>query len=187
MGPTVNGQYFDNTTPVNGSVLCQIPRSNDKDIELALDAAHAAKDAWGKTSVTERSGVLLKIADLMETNLAMLAEAETWDNGKPIRETKAADIPLAIDHFRYYAGVIRAQEGTMSEIDGDTIAYHFQEPLGVVWPNHPMEFPDPDGGMETGTCIGYRELCYSETSRANTCFDSCSDGIDWRSTAWPVF
>lgn len=137
----VDGKYFDNTTPVNGSVLCQIARSNEKDIELALDAAHAAKDAWGKTSVTERSGILLKIADVMEANLATLAEAETWDNGKPIRETTAADIPLAIDHFRYYAGVIRAQEGTMSEIDGDTVAYHFQEPLGVVGQIIPWNFP----------------------------------------------
>ncbi len=137
----VDGQYFDNTTPVNGSLLCQIPRSNAKDIELALDAAHAAKDAWGATSVAERSAVLLKIADVMEANLALLAEAETWDNGKPIRETTAADIPLAIDHFRYFAGVIRAQEGTMSEIDADTVAYHFQEPLGVVGQIIPWNFP----------------------------------------------
>ena len=137
----VDGQYFDNITPVNGSVLCQIPRSNAKDIELALDAAHAAKDAWGATSVTERSGVLLKIADVMEANLALLAEAETWDNGKPIRETTAADLPLAIDHFRYYAGVIRAQEGSLSQIDNDTVAYHFQEPLGVVGQIIPWNFP----------------------------------------------
>jgi len=137
----VDGKYFDNTTPLNGSVLCQIARSNEKDIELALDAAHAAKDAWGATSVTERSAALLKIADIMEANLALLAEAETWDNGKPIRETTAADIPLAVDHFRYYAGVIRAQEGTMSEIDADTVAYHFQEPLGVVGQIIPWNFP----------------------------------------------
>ena len=137
----VDGKYFENTTPVNGSVLCKIARSNEKDIELALDAAHAAKDAWGATSVTERSAALLKIADIMEENQAILAEAETWDNGKPIRETTAADIPLAIDHFRYYAGVIRAQEGTMSEIDGDTVAYHFQEPLGVVGQIIPWNFP----------------------------------------------
>ena len=137
----VDGKYFENTTPVNGSVLCKIARSNEKDIQLALDAAHAAKDAWGATSVTERSAALLKIADIMEENQAILAEAETWDNGKPIRETTAADIPLAIDHFRYYAGVIRAQEGTMSEIDGDTVAYHFQEPLGVVGQIIPWNFP----------------------------------------------
>lgn len=137
----VDGKYFDNITPVNGTVLCRVARSNEKDIELALDAAHAAKDAWGATSVTERSAALLKIADIMEANLAMLAEAETWDNGKPIRETNAADIPLAIDHFRYYAGAIRAQEGTISEIDADTVAYHFQEPLGVVAQIIPWNFP----------------------------------------------
>ncbi len=140
VGP-VDGQYFDNITPVNGSVLCQIPRSNEKDIELALDAAHAAKDAWGKTSVAERSNILLKIADVMEANLGMLAEAETWDNGKPIRETNAADLPLAIDHFRYYAGAIRAQEGSLSQIDDDTVAYHFHEPLGVVGQIIPWNFP----------------------------------------------
>ena len=137
----VDGVYFDNTTPVNGSVLCQIPRSNEKDIELALDAAHAAKDAWGKTSVAERSVIINKIAQVIEDNLPLIAEAETWDNGKPIRETTAADIPLAVDHFRYFAGVIRAQEGTSSEIDNDTVAYHFQEPLGVVGQIIPWNFP----------------------------------------------
>ncbi len=137
----VDGVYFDNITPVNGSVLCQIPRSNAKDIELALDAAHAAEDAWAATSVTERSNILLKIADVMEQNLEMLAEAETWDNGKPIRETTAADLPLAIDHFRYYAGAIRAQEGSLSQLDNDTVAYHFHEPLGVVGQIIPWNFP----------------------------------------------
>lgn len=136
-----DGKYFDNTTTVNGKVLCQIPRSNAKDIELALDAAHAAKDAWGATSVTERSNILLKIADVMEANLDILAQAETWDNGKPIRETTAADIPLAIDHFRYFAGAIRAQEGSVCELDADTVAYHFQEPLGVVGQIIPWNFP----------------------------------------------
>lgn len=137
----VDGQYFDNTTPVNGTVLCQIPRSNDKDIELALDAAHAAKDAWGKTSVAERSVIINKIAQVIEDNLPLLAEAETWDNGKPIRETTAADIPLAVDHFRYFAGVIRAQEGSLSQLDDDTVAYHFHEPLGVVGQIIPWNFP----------------------------------------------
>ncbi len=137
----VDGQYFDNTSPVNGKVLCQIPRSNEKDIELALDAAHDAKDAWAATSVTERSILLNKIAQVMEDNLALLAEAETWDNGKPIRETTAADIPLAIDHFRYYAGVIRAQEGSLGDLDADTVAYHFHEPLGVVAQIIPWNFP----------------------------------------------
>ena len=137
----VDGKYFDNITPVNGTVLCQIPRSNEKDINLALDAAHAAKKAWGETSVTERSIILNNIAQVMEDNLATLAEAETWDNGKPIRETTAADMPLAIDHFRYFGGVIRAQEGALSELDGDTVAYHFQEPLGVVGQIIPWNFP----------------------------------------------
>ncbi|MCZ4287811.1 aldehyde dehydrogenase [Hoeflea alexandrii] len=137
----VDGQYFDNITPVNGSVLCQVARSNAKDIELALDAAHAAKDAWGATSVAERSVLLNKIAQAMEDNIAILAEAETWDNGKPIRETTAADVPLGIDHFRYFAGVIRAQEGSLSELDADTVAYHFHEPLGVVGQIIPWNFP----------------------------------------------
>lgn len=137
----IDGKYFDNTTPVNGKVLCQIARSNAKDIEAALDAAHAAKDAWGSTSVTERSIILNKIAQVMEDNLALLAEADTWDNGKPIRETTGADIPLAIDHFRYFAGAIRAQEGSLGELDSDTVAYHFQEPLGVVGQIIPWNFP----------------------------------------------
>ncbi len=137
----VDGQYFDNITPVNGSVLCQIPRSNEKDIELALDAAHAAKDAWGKTSVAERSVIINKIAQVIEDNIPLLAEAETWDNGKPIRETTAADLPLAVDHYRYFAGAIRAQEGSLSQIDDDTVAYHFHEPLGVVGQIIPWNFP----------------------------------------------
>ncbi len=137
----VKGQYFTNTTPVNGSDICEIPRSTAEDIELALDAAHAAKDAWGKTSVTERSNILLKIADRLEANIEKLAVAETWDNGKAVRETMAADVPLCVDHFRYYAGCIRAQEGTMGEIDGNTVAYHFHEPLGVVGQIIPWNFP----------------------------------------------
>jgi aldehyde dehydrogenase len=135
------GQYFDNISPINGEVLCQVARSQAEDIELALDAAHAAKHKWGKTSVTERSNLLLKIADRMEANLETLAIAETLDNGKPIRETRAADIPLAIDHFRYFAGCIRAQEGSLGEIDHDTVAYHFHEPLGVVGQIIPWNFP----------------------------------------------
>ena len=135
------GQYFDNISPINGEVLCQVARSQAEDIELALDAAHAAKEKWGKASVTERSNLLLKIADRMEANLETLAIAETLDNGKPIRETRAADIPLAIDHFRYFAGCIRAQEGSLGEIDHDTVAYHFHEPLGVVGQIIPWNFP----------------------------------------------
>ena len=137
----VDGQYFDNISPVTGKVFCQVPRSNEKDINLALDAAHAAKDAWGKASGAERANILLKIADVMEANLETIATAETIDNGKPIRETMAADIPLAIDHFRYFAGCIRAQEGGISEIDHNTVAYHFHEPLGVVGQIIPWNFP----------------------------------------------
>ena len=137
----VEGQYFDNISPVTGKVFCQAARSQAADIDLALDAAHKARDAWGRTSPAARAAVLLKIADRLEANLEMLAVAETWDNGKPIRETLAADIPLAIDHFRYYAGCIRAQEGSLSEIDDDTVAYHFHEPLGVVGQIIQWNFP----------------------------------------------
>lgn len=120
----VKGEYFDNVSPVNGQVFTRAPRSTKEDIELALDAAHAAKKSWGETSVTDRANILLKIADRMEENLEKLAVAETWDNGKAVRETLNADIPLAIDHFRYFAGAIRAQEGGISQIDNDTVAYH---------------------------------------------------------------
>ncbi|MFC3860873.1 aldehyde dehydrogenase [Deinococcus antarcticus] len=137
----VKGQYFDNITPVTGKPFTKVARSTAEDIELALDAAHAAREKWGQTSVTERSNILLKIADRMEQNLEMLAVAETWDNGKPVRETLAADLPLAIDHFRYFAGAIRAQEGGISELDHDTVAYHFHEPLGVVGQIIPWNFP----------------------------------------------
>ncbi len=136
-----SGQYFENITPVTGKVFCEVARGNAKDVEKALDAAHAAAPKWGKTSVTERSNILLKIADRMEANLEALAVAETWENGKPIREALAADIPLAIDHFRYFAGAIRAQEGTLGELNDDTIAYHFHEPLGVVAQIIPWNFP----------------------------------------------
>ena len=137
----LNGRYFENTTPVTGGKLCDIARSDEHDINLALDAAHAAKDKWGRTSTTERSNILMKIAQRMEDNLELLARAESWDNGKPLRETMAADIPLAIDHFRYFASCIRAQEGTIGEVDHDTIAYHFHEPLGVVGQIIPWNFP----------------------------------------------
>ena len=136
-----SGLYFENITPVTGKVFCEVARSNAEDIERALDAAHAAKAAWGRTSPAERAGVLNRIADRMQENLAMLAAAETWDNGKPIRETTHADLPLAIDHFRYFAGCVRSQEGTVSEIDHETYAYHFHEPLGVVGQIIPWNFP----------------------------------------------
>jgi aldehyde dehydrogenase len=139
--PPVAGRYFDNTSPITGRVICEVARSDKDDIELALDAAHAAKDAWGKTSVGERASILMKIAQRMEDNLDKLALVEAWDNGKPIRETTAADLPLAIDHFRYFASCIRAQEGSISEVDHDTVAYHFHEPLGVVGQIIPWNFP----------------------------------------------
>lgn len=136
-----SGEYFDDICPITGNAFAKVARSNAADIEKALDAAHAAKVAWSKTSVAERSAILLKIANRMEENLERIAVAETWENGKPVRETLAADIPLAIDHFRYFAGVIRAQEGRLSEIDNDTVAYHFNEPLGVVGQIIPWNFP----------------------------------------------
>lgn len=136
-----SGKYFENITPVTGKPFCEVPRSDAKDIELALNAAHAARESWGRTSTTQRALILNQIAQRMEDNLDILALAETWDNGKPIRETTAADLPLAIDHFRYFAGCIRAQEGTISEIDHDTVAYHFHEPLGVVGQIIPWNFP----------------------------------------------
>ena len=137
----VKGQYFDVITPISGKVFTQAARSSAEDVELALDAAHAAADAWGKTSAAERANVLLKIADRLEANLELLAYAETVDNGKPIRETLNADIPLTVDHFRYFAGCVRAQEGALCNIDENTVAYHIQEPLGVVGQIIPWNFP----------------------------------------------
>ncbi len=157
--PPVKGEYFDNLTPVTGKAICEIPLSTTEDIDLALDAAHKAKDAWGKTSAAERATILNRIADRMEENLELIATVETWDNGKPIRETLAADIPLAIDHFRYFAGCIRAQEGAISDIDQDTVAYHFHEPLGVVAQIIPWNFPILMGtwkiapALAAGNCI----------------------------------
>ena len=136
-----SGQYFENPTPISGEVLCEIARSNEEDVNLALDAAHAAFPKWGITSLTERANMLNKIADIMESNVNLLAAAETLDNGKPIRESINADIALAIDHFRYFAGVIRAEEGTISEINSNTYSYHFKEPLGVVGQIIPWNFP----------------------------------------------
>ena len=155
----VDGKFFDNITPINGKVLCQIARSNENDINSALDAAHAAKDAWGTTSVTERSNIMIQIAQILEDNLAMLAEAETWDNGKGIRESTAADLPLGIDHFRYFAGVIRAQEGSLAELNNDTVSYLIQEPLGVVGQIIPWNFPllmaiwKLAPALATGNCV----------------------------------
>ncbi|MEU6426364.1 aldehyde dehydrogenase [Microbispora sp. NPDC046973] len=139
--PPQRGQYFENPTPVTGQTFTEVARGTAEDVERALDAAHGAAPAWGRTPAAERANILNRIADRMEQNLERLAVAETWENGKPIRETLAADIPLAIDHFRYFAGAIRAQEGSLSELDADTVAYHFHEPLGVVAQIIPWNFP----------------------------------------------
>jgi aldehyde dehydrogenase len=155
----VSGVYFDDVTPITGEPFCEVPRSGAADIELALDAAHAAKDGWARTSIAQRSILLNQIADRMEENLSTLALAESWDNGKPIREAMVADIPLAIDHFRYCAGCIRAQEGGAAEIDHDTVAYHFQTPLGVVAQIIPWNFPllmaawKLAPALATGNCV----------------------------------
>ena len=139
--PPSKGEYFENVSPVTGQPFTEVARSTAEDVELALDAAHGAKRGWGRASATERAVILNQIADRIEANLESLAVAETWDNGKPVRETLAADLPLVADHFRYYAGAIRAQEGSVSEIDADTVAYHFHEPLGVVGQIIPWNFP----------------------------------------------
>lgn len=135
------GGYFDNISPVTGQSYCEVPRSGEADLRMALDAAHAAADAWGSTAAAERANILLKIADRIENSLETLAYVETWDNGKSIRETLNADIPLLADHFRYFAGCIRAQEGSAAEIDSTTVSYHFHEPLGVVGQIIPWNFP----------------------------------------------
>lgn len=166
----VNGQYFENVSPVTGQVFTKVARSTSEDIELALDAAHAAKDSWGTTSVTERARILNKIADRMEENLELLAVAESWDNGKAVRETLNADLPLAIDHFRYFAGAIRAQEGSISQIDNDTVAYHFHEPIGVVGQIIPWNFPLLMGvwkmapALAAGNCIVLKPAEQTPTS-----------------------
>jgi aldehyde dehydrogenase len=135
------GEYMKDVSPVTGQAFCEVARSTAEDVELALDAAHAARQAWGETSLTERAAVLNRIADIIEANIPMLAVAESWENGKPVRETLAADIPLAVDHFRYFAGATRSLEGRSTEIDKDTVAYHFHEPLGVVGQIIPFNFP----------------------------------------------
>ena len=139
--PPVHGEYVENVTPATGEAFTEVPKSTAEDVELALDAAHAAKTAWGEASTTERSKVLNRVADVIEENVELLAVAESWENGKPVRETLAADIPLAADHFRYFASVIRGEEGAISEIDRNTVAYHFHEPLGVVGQIIPFNFP----------------------------------------------
>jgi aldehyde dehydrogenase len=140
VAPTKGG-YFDNVSPTTGQVICQIARSQAEDVERAVDAAHAAADQWGRTAVAQRAAVLNRIADRMEQYLPFLAAVETYDNGKPIRETNLADLPLAVDHFRYFASCVRAQEGSLGELDDDTVAYHYHEPLGVVGQIIPWNFP----------------------------------------------
>lgn len=152
--PPLKGQYFEVITPITGKPFTRAARSGPEDIELALDAAHAASDAWGRTSPAERANVLLKIADRLEQNLELLAYAETVDNGKPIRETLNADIPLTVDHFRYFAGCLRAQEGALSQIDENTVAYHFHEPLGVVGQIIPWNFPILMAAWKLAPAIG---------------------------------
>ncbi|MFR9806197.1 aldehyde dehydrogenase family protein [Pseudonocardia sp. RS010] len=139
--PPAKGRYFENPTPITGQTFTEVARGTSEDVEKALDAAHAAAPAWGKTSVAERANILNKMADRIEANLEKIAIAESWENGKACRETLAADIPLAIDHLRYFAGAVRGQEGGISEIDDNTIAYHFHEPLGVVGQIIPWNFP----------------------------------------------
>ena len=150
----VKGEYFDVITPITGKPYTKVARSSAEDVELALDAAHAVADAWGKTSVAERANTLLKIADRLEANIEKLAYAETVDNGKPIRETLNADIPLSVDHFRYFAGCLRAQEGGISDIDENTVAYHFHEPLGVVGQIIPWNFPILMAAWKLAPAIG---------------------------------
>ncbi|MDX1268966.1 MAG: aldehyde dehydrogenase family protein, partial [Oceanisphaera sp.] len=137
----VNGRYMENVSPVNGAVFCEVPRSDAQDVDLAVQAAQQAFVTWSKTAVADRANVMLRIADRIEQNIEMLAVAETWDNGKAVRETLAADIPLVVDHFRYFAGAIRAQEGSAAELNATTAAYHFQEPVGVVGQIIPWNFP----------------------------------------------
>ena len=164
--PPVRGQYFENKTPVTGEVFTEVPRSTAEDVELALDAAWKAFPAWGRTSVAERAGVLLKIADAMESHLERIAVAETWDNGKPVRECLAADIPLAIDHFRYFAAAIRTQEGGISQLDDETTAYHFHEPLGVVGQIIPWNFPVLMAAWKIAPALAAGNTCLLYTSDA---------------------
>ncbi|MEM1156369.1 MAG: aldehyde dehydrogenase family protein [Pseudomonadota bacterium] len=164
------GQYFENVTPVTGEAFCEVARSTPADLRVALDAAHGAADAWGKTSVVERSNLLLKIADRIEANVEKLAYVETWDNGKGIRETLNADIPMLADHFRYFAGCIRAQEGTAAEIDSSTVCYHFHEPIGVVGQIIPWNFPMLMAGcklapaLAAGNCVVLKPAEQTPTS-----------------------
>ncbi len=177
----IGGEFFMNTSPVDGSNIGQFPRSDAKDIDFALDAAHRAADAWGKTSAQHRANLLLQVADRIEANLEYLAVAESWDNGKPIRETLNADLPLAVDHFRYFAGCLRAQEGSTAEIDETTVAYHFHEPLGVVGQIIPWNFPLLMDRLEARSGAGCGQLRGAETGRADAAQHYIAAGDYWRS------
>ncbi len=179
----VDGEYYSNLTPVTGQPLCEIASSGKRDIDLALDAAHKAKDKWGHTSVQDRAAILFKIADRMEQNLELLATAETWDNGKPIRETMAADVPLAIDHFRYFASCIRAQEGGISEVDSDTVAYHFHEPLGVVGQIIPWNFPLLMASWKMAPALAAGNCIVLKPGASDPALGAAADGNRWRSSA----
>jgi aldehyde dehydrogenase len=178
-----DGDYYQNLTPVTGQPLCEIASSGKRDIDLALDAAHKAKDKWGQTSVQDRAAILFKIADRMEQNLELLATAETWDNGKPIRETMAADVPLAIDHFRYFASCIRAQEGGISEVDKDTVAYHFHEPLGVVGQIIPSTRAVFSSSDNAPTLKGFPASMPIFAMRSRIPTSSGMTGLNWRANA----
>ena len=171
-----SGKYFDNVTPINNEVICQVPRSDAKDVDAALDAAHAAFPSWGQTSITERSNILLKIADVIEKNLNLLAAAECFDNGKPIRECMAADLPLVVDHWRYFAGVIRAEEGSVAEISNSEYSYHIPEPLGVVGQIIPWNFPllmatwKLAPALAAGNCVVLKPAEQTPASKAGASF-----------------
>ena len=155
----IGGQYFENTSPVDNSLIAKYPRSQKEDVELALDAANAAKEAWGNTSATERSTLLNKVADIIQDHLEEFALVETCDNGKPIRETLNADVPLAIDHWRYFAACIRSEEGSATELDENTLSMNIKEPLGVIGQIIPWNFPllmlswKLPPALVTGNCV----------------------------------
>jgi aldehyde dehydrogenase len=167
VGRPAKGGYFDNISPTTGQVICQIARSQAEDVERAIDAAHAAADKWGRTAVAQRARFSTSVADRIEQYLPFLAAVETYDNGKPIRETNLADLPLAVDHFRYFASCVRAQEGSLGELDDDTVAYHYHEPLGVVGQIIPWNFPILDGGMETRAGAGRRQCRRDQAGRTD--------------------
>ena len=181
------GRYFENLTPVTGQPFCEVARSDAADVDKALDAAHGAAKAWGKTAPAERAAILNKIADRIDANRDSLALAEVWDNGKPIRETLAADIPLAADHFRYFAGAIRAQEGSLSQIDDDTVAYHFHEPLGVVGQIIPWNFPILMATWKLAPALAAGNAAVLKPAEQTPVIGALPDVADRRSAAAPAW